>query len=379
MTPFFSLYLDGLRCALALSVFVTHALIRPYGGSLPTAGVSGWDKEIVAGLFVLSGFLAELSLSKYLSLGAYLRGRATRLLAGLLPGVILGEVVVRSLGLLDTDIEFPFKPDRLGWEPAVATLMFLNRIWFLHLEPIGNAPLWYIGIVAWCYVLFAILSYLPTPRRQVLFLVMAVLVGPQVLLFLVLFLVGVGAAKIREVSLPLLLAVLFWLGSIMMAALYFAVGVRERFAWHVVDWIGSDLARSLQYRRFIVSDIVFGSLMALNLWAAGQLLQQKSVQARLTIPEPISRLVRALARSSYGVYVFQAPALFAATAVFPWAQGSIWMAAIDGIVLALLVVAGLWLEPFRRHIDAVFECLLQYEPLRRFCITHRQHTYNLRP
>ena len=223
----FSIHLDALRGLAALAVFWGHlrALLfvefaqveRPNIGVKAAYFLDGFGHIAVMVFFVLSGYLISASVlraqsSNRWSWSWYGLNRATRLYVVLIPALLLTAIWdhlgMRLWGHHTVYDLSPFYHHIISW-PILRSetwscfggnLLFLQNFWVL---PFGsNSPLWSLSNEFWYYILFplgflASRSATPIAKRAVfavLALLVLVMVGKEVALYFLIWLMGTALA-----------------------------------------------------------------------------------------------------------------------------------------------------------------------------------------
>jgi peptidoglycan/LPS O-acetylase OafA/YrhL len=193
VNPRLSTSLDLLRLAAALAVACAHL------SHLLTPGMPRWlagnGQEAVSIFFVLSGYVIAYSVStREQQWRTYALARAARLYSVVLP-CLVAAFVADALGRALSPGWYG-ATGFIGPGPTAPTLLaylgFTNELWSSHVVIGTLEPMWSLGFEVPYYVLFGVLLFAPRAVRLPLSLVWAALVGPRVLLYLPLWLLGVG-------------------------------------------------------------------------------------------------------------------------------------------------------------------------------------------
>jgi peptidoglycan/LPS O-acetylase OafA/YrhL len=220
-----SAILDMLRAASATLVMIGHVrglFFVPYADVTDKGWVkqalyfmTGLGHEAVMVFFVLSGFFISANIFHALGTGRwkwdwYLSRRVTRLSVVLLPALLIGFAFDKAgLSLFGTDgpygggegydhiIAAPVA-ERLGWTVFLGNAAYLQEIFVPTFG--SNGPLWSLSYEFWYYLLFPCLIVAGFGRglaRRAIHglaaMVIALLVGEQILLYFLIWLFGVGA------------------------------------------------------------------------------------------------------------------------------------------------------------------------------------------
>ncbi len=191
-----SVYLDLLRFLAAAVVFAGHAYPQRLTGGVPALWrFWGFGNDAVMVFFVLSGFvIAYVADQKERTLKSYSISRFARLYSVAVPAIVL-TVVADAIGSRLAPVLYSahwFATDNPSWRIA-ANLLFVNELWFTSVRPFSNVPFWSLGYEFWYYAIFAVAMYLGSWQRLVALVMIALVVGPKILLLLPVWLLGVWA------------------------------------------------------------------------------------------------------------------------------------------------------------------------------------------
>jgi len=212
---------------------------------------------------------------------------------------------------------------------ALADITFTNELWFSHTVFGSNGPYWSMGFEVPYYIVFAFISFTQARLRMVLVAGWAALVGPKILLYFTIWLLGVALYSViqqmrtRRVALGL---------GIMLAMLVlFSI---YTFILHPMKWIyqnayeahslGSLLPPAMYYAGI---GIMFAVIVVGFQWA--------SLGMNLFSPA-FERLVRWLAGGSFTVYLVHLPVMHMVLALNPAMKNTRWPA-IAGMALVLAI------------------------------------------
>lgn len=189
MSPSLSVYLEVLRIAATLIVFVAHSLplYEPFR-EFATEAKLGRDGVVF--FFVLSGFVISWCASERdRSPVMFVINRAARIYSVAIPGIALGIAVSLLLRWIHSTPEFEY-PLRKLWLYLPMYLTFTGTLWNLTEVPPQNFPYWSLNFEVWYYLLFAVGFYVRGRWRVPLLLLLAAIVGPEILLMSLLWLGG---------------------------------------------------------------------------------------------------------------------------------------------------------------------------------------------
>ncbi|MGZ5821914.1 MAG: acyltransferase family protein, partial [Croceibacterium sp.] len=201
LSPAFSLFLDIVRFAAALIVFLEHA--KPMGlvGSLGL--LDGLSGEAVIAFFVLSGFIIETTTRRERGWRHFALARAARIYSVFIPALVLGLVLkltaalVLNRALLHELWTFDLAPWRLA-----ASALFLGQAWTLQVPLPWNGAVWSLHFEVIYYVLFGFLAFAPRAWRLPAAMIVCALAGPKILLLMPCWWLGVWIAKHPHLGLP---------------------------------------------------------------------------------------------------------------------------------------------------------------------------------
>jgi len=305
-----SIYLDLLRVAAALLVFLGHlSWAKLSGGALWPLQRLGHDGVIV--FFVLSGFVIQyVTMHKETGLHDYAVARLARLYSVVLPALLLT--------LLCDQIGQNIRPDIYISEdqtmPGLRLLaggLFLSQSWGWNLTMLSNVAFWSLPYEFWYYQIFGAALFLRGRQRIFWVTLGCIMAGPAILLYFPIWLFGAAAffASTRtqpgraSATLLFVISSLALLGLLVLEALRLIPRVEE----------AAFLPPS-----FSPVDYVTGALVAVNLYAAA------------FVPLPLGRLgkpIAYLAGFTFALYLFHMPLLHLAATVVP----SDWPVSLRGL------------------------------------------------
>ena len=208
-----SLYLDVLRLAAAMAVFVAHS--QGYlVDSIPLAIASHGD-EAVAAFFVLSGFvIAYVADQKETTWRAYTMARLVRLFS-VVPIALFITFIADMLGNRIN----PAYYETVRWYNAdyldalLRNLTFTNEVWLQSATFGSNHAYWSLGFEAQYYLLFGLITFLPQRLKAAAALTWIAFVGPIIAAFLLLWWLGVFAYRACERAPSFRVGAVLWIMS----------------------------------------------------------------------------------------------------------------------------------------------------------------------
>jgi peptidoglycan/LPS O-acetylase OafA/YrhL len=311
MTKETSIYLDAVRFAAALIVFLSHFGEKRWSGGL------GWQltrfgAPAVDVFFVLSGYvIAYVVATKEADLRSYAISRAARLYSVCIPVLLLTAV----LGFLGRKINPNFDAGDASVRAYLLSVAFTNQLWFINVRPGNNIPYWSLGYEAIYYAIFAAMTYAPKRWRFATTSLCCLIAGPRILIMMPLWLLGAGAYfATRRLKLNESIGAAIWLISTGILAW---MAIR---AWGQVDQSAEATATFLrpltEWRPFAI-DYVIGLLIAANFAAF-----QFSSAYFTKLLEPVGGAIRWLAGATFTLYLAHYPIGRFVAQVFPWPVGS---------------------------------------------------------
>ena len=310
MTRSFSVYLDLVRFLAAFLVLLHHAryLYNP-GHFLFSLG-----HEAVIVFFLLSGYvIAYVSDTKERTLRDYSISRLARIYSVVVPAILL-------TGSFDF-IGYSVDPDAYpagyqAWDlipiRVIASLLFLNQVWFLSIQPFSNVPYWSLGYEVWYYAGFALVTYVGGRKGWLLFLMLALLLGPKIIILMPLWWAGVylyRSQTLRRIS-P-------GLGWVLVLASI--LGLAAYVNWNVAGW-GRGLLLALvgpEWTREFVSSQRFPADYVLALCVATHFVGLRAICERYQEVSALwARPIQALAGSTFTLYLLHRPMILFYFALF---------------------------------------------------------------
>lgn len=344
-----SLYLDLVRVAAAMTVFLGHAS----AGRL-TGGVfwrlTDHGPEAVDVFFVLSGFvIAHVTAGRERSAAAYGLSRAARICSVALPALLL-TLILDDLGRR-VDPALYAHWGAYHWhgrpEQFLRGLFFLNETWFTDLAPGSDFPYWSLGYEVWFYVVFGVAVFAPGGGKWAAALLLLAL-GPAIAALFPVWLMGVACHRFcTRGHLRRGLAWSFCLGPLLPLAAYEIL----------VGAFGRPRLSTPYLRSTTIQDYLIGALFALHL-AGFRFLSHRPAALLRRFSGPI----RWVAGASFALYLFHAPLIQFLGAMAPWAPESWQRRALIFLGTPLIVLAlaelterrkALWRRGFARLLARV--------------------------
>lgn len=320
MNSITSIYLDLVRFLAALLVFMHHlAYERLTGTALGSLGVFGEDGVMI--FFVLSGYvIAYVSAEKEGTPREYFASRFARLYSVVVPTLVLTVLFDYWGKQLDPSLYEGRSNDSVPWLRVLVSLSFTNQFWFSDIRYFSNVPYWSISFEFWYYVLFGVALFLKGNIRWVVLTVLAVVIGPPIILLAPVW--GLGVWVYRANSQETFSVGAGWalfLGSLAMYLGYRYWGLGAQLTALSDAWIAPVVEPvQLHKARFFLHDYAVGLLVALHLIGANALAQRGTLHLH-----SFERPIRVAASYTFSLYLLHYPLLHLLAALSPWPAGDI--------------------------------------------------------
>jgi peptidoglycan/LPS O-acetylase OafA/YrhL len=351
-----SLYLDLLRLAAALEVFVYHL------AGLPNTGVAnglwtGFGHEAVTIFFVLSGFVIPYAAaSREPDPSAFAVARLTRIYSVALPCLALTLFFDWAGHRVDPAIYQGLSPTGSPLHRIGTGAVMLNESW-QSIQMLSNTPYWSIAYEFWYYAIFATLFFLRGRVRIVSTVAVALVAGPNIILLFPIWAAGWLALRERVTA-----AWPKWLIWIAFIQPIFVFAAYNRFEFQRVGgaWLESGLGHDiwwtqLAWSRYLLTDTLLGCSVALNLAAAkhlGPLLER--------LIGRLSRPIRWGVARSFTLYLLHQPAILIVTALLATSLAvQIRGVVIGAVTFAIVVGVAQVTELQRGHLKPLVRWVIE--------------------
>jgi peptidoglycan/LPS O-acetylase OafA/YrhL len=247
--------------------------------------------EAVVVFFVLSGLvIAHAADRPGTTLASYAVNRAARILPVAVPALVLSAIA--GLWIEGTDL------GSVAWL-TLPNMVFLGQVWSFDFNPPVNGTFWSLNFEVWYYAIFGAALFARGPWRVIVPCLLGLAAGPKALMLLPTWLVGVAvyrwSPRIGErgaLALVLLTAVF----GAALALSGVPILLRGRLFAAAPDFM-HQLGASNRF----ATDWLLALLVGLNFAAARSL-------GRFARPlEANARPIRALAGTTFTIYLFHAP------------------------------------------------------------------------
>jgi peptidoglycan/LPS O-acetylase OafA/YrhL len=296
----FSIYLDLVRFSAACLVYLYHSnqrwLIEPI---LPA---SNYGHSSVVVFFVLSGYvIAYVTATKERDWATYAASRLSRVFSVAIPAIVL-TLALDAAGrqLVPAAYGYPF--DWFGLRIGSGLLM-ANEAWFVSITLFSNVPYWSVCYESWYYVGFALLVFLPRRRALPLLLLLALLLGPKIVLLAPIWALGVLLFRWRRLAdISEVTGWILTLSTVPAIVLFHHFDIEEIGAGALRSLIGEHGFVQMTFSRFFISDYLLGPLVMLH-FAGMRRVAPRLAPLFLAIEKPVKRL----AACTFTLYLLHQP------------------------------------------------------------------------
>lgn len=298
-----SIALDIVRALAALAVLVGHARqLGHYDGYWPFSVLFQHNAVIV--FFVLSGLVIAASVDRARQLGtpqtlaSYALARASRILPVALPALLLSLAVI-AVNSLISPVTY-FREDAWGIPTSnlISAVLFLSESYQTGL-PL-NPPYWSLCYEVWFYALFAAATFLDGRKRLIWVAGLAAIAGPNILLMLPVWLVGVALARMPLARRPASV----WLGAVFAALALAALYLVPMWARPVQQLVPDLAFWDLGFATYAFSDAALAVAIALG-FVGLRILTASGANWLEKVDAP----VRWFANMSFSLYLLHWPLL----------------------------------------------------------------------
>jgi len=309
MKPGTSLYLDIVRFAAALTVFIEHFREHTKIGFAAFWGdhpfwYSHWypfSQTAVTVFFVLSGYvIAHVLATRERTPVDYAASRLARLYSVVVPALLLTAICNYLI-----ELRYPtaFQAFQSGGTTGVAlsylrTALFVNGFWLWPDLELPNTPFWTLSFEAFYYLSIAVLVFARGRSRILSILALALIAGPSMVLLAPTWLLGYLAYQVsRRWQARARSAVPLWLVSL--ALLPLCSFIELHFREHLTFLRTPDQAIG-----GLVAAYAAATCFAVNVLAFNALADRIEPLLR-----PIAAAIRWLGSMTFALYLFHQPLL----------------------------------------------------------------------
>ncbi len=345
-----SLYLDLVRFAAALAVFLSHYGTRHFTGGM-LYQMQPYGAEAVDVFFVLSGFvIGHVTASRETDPRSYIVNRMARVYSVAVPALLLTLALDTAGSALDPNMYPADAPPHYQagdlFRGYLMSALFVNQLWTLDIRPGTDWPYWSLGYEVWYYVIFGVAMFAPRRIRVWAIPAAAAIAGPRILSLFPLWLLGVACHRLtratrQSVPIGIICVVVSVSGWIWYEALAFSHGRLY------------GLAPDALSRPELAQDYVVAGLFALHLIGICHLSDRIAPLLR-----PVATPIRWLAAATFSIYLMHYPVLQFIAAVMPWplttalAQASLFVLTLAAVFL-MAEVSERRKEPWRRAFGTI--------------------------
>ena len=190
-----SVYLDLLRLAAAMLVFLGHAAMPFLAGDRFSA-LTPYMGDAVMLFFVLSGFvIGHATAARPGDARGYAVARLARIYSVALPALALTLVLDSIGGAIRPEYHAAYAGTTLP-NPVLHHLLpvfFLNHLWYFDFAMGTAGAYWSLCYEVWYYLAFGGIMFLRGWRRFAFLALLGLLVGPKIAVYFSVWLVGLAA------------------------------------------------------------------------------------------------------------------------------------------------------------------------------------------
>ena len=346
-TPFItrplSIALDAVRALAALAVLVGHAQqLGHYSGPWPFSLLFQHNAVIV--FFVLSGLVIAASVDKgRTTLTSYTIARVSRILPVAVPALVLSVLVIGIDAAIAPTPFFGEDAQGFPGRDLLFALLFLSESYQTGMPM--NPPYWSLCYEIWFYALFAAATYLTGWKRLGWIVALSALAGPNVLMLLPVWLMGVVLARLpalRALS-PGPGAALVGLAIMAMYAVPYAAPALHGLLRLAIPW-------KMGFSLYALSDLILAVAIALGFAGLRAILPDG-----LRAIEAIERPVRWFANMSFSLYLLHWPLLKLARVLRAPDQGALGFVTV---LIGIVVICGAF-AAVTEHRRQAFRALIE--------------------
>jgi peptidoglycan/LPS O-acetylase OafA/YrhL len=322
MSHSFSLYLDIIRIAASIAVFLDHICSYPFTRNVIWHPLGTYGETAIIIFFVLSGYvIAYVVSTRENTASLYVSARVSRIYSVVIIALIATSIF-DNLGL-QFNPEF-YSHQKIMWKPQsimgyVSSFFFINEYQifkFNGISPGTNAPFWSLSFEVAYYVAAGLILFLKKWAAIPAIVLLLALAGKTIVALLPLWILGYCLYYFR---LPRINMILLY--ALFVLSLCFLVSAPK---------IASVLPTSESFdmlfpwgrgpfNRNLVKDYMTAAFFCINLVCARAILASENYK----IPHFFTSSVRWMASLTFPLYLLHFPALSFFGAISPWGNESI--------------------------------------------------------
>lgn len=229
------------------------------------------------------------------NLGDYFFSRISRLYSVVIPAIIITIVCDQIGRKINENLYLSVYSDSYPIVRVLSNMFFVQEFWGAGIRLFSNGPFWSLSYEFSYYVLFGVIFYLRGFNRLFIFLAVAVLVGPNILLLAPIWFLGVAIERMK------ITPSILWsfLGAIVVPVFYFYYKNTIQDSLPIFDELG--------YSKRFLSDYCIGVMIALEiLFVRGVLKHQ---QLNNYNSGYLGGVIRYLASYTFSLYLYHFPLL----------------------------------------------------------------------
>jgi len=300
--------------------------------------------------FVLSGYvIAYSTLEGDRNTERFVVARLSRLYSVVIPALLLTAILQVVGGRVNPQF---YAEHSRGFHILryVLTACFLQNIWFFSASPPTNLPFWSLSYEFWYYALFGVAVFVRrTASKLCTLIALAILIGPNILLLMPCWLVGVAVFTFRG-RLTALVVYKKFVFALSASLLLMAVTLMPPYPHNCSN-------NCFFYSAAFLSDWVTALAVGFTIISFDEL--------RVPPPQKLLALfTRRCADHTFSLYLYHFPLIAFATAIMPLHKTVVVQGGIATCIVFVIVLLSLCTEAKRSNWRAMFT--VGYYGFRRF-------------
>ncbi|MEO8304479.1 MAG: acyltransferase [Betaproteobacteria bacterium] len=339
----FSIYLDLIRFLAACLVVVYHSNLRAVVE--PVLPASNYGHPAVIVFFVLSGYvIAFITDRKENTPVEYWASRLSRIYSLAIPAILLSVILDNVGERIEPSFYQGATTHDYGLLRAATSWLFINEIWTISITAFSNVPYWSLCYEMWYYVMFSVLTFMKGGRRVAVLVLIALFLGPKILLLAPLWFLGVVLYRWKAPErMPEWLGWVCTLGSIVAIVLFEHFDLTDVLTDTLKAAIGAQALKELTFSKFFLGDYLLGPIVYVNF------LGMRRIAHRFSwLLLGAQRPIKACAGYTFSAYIYHQPLiLFWAAVINGSPSGYAFYAGVISATVASIWILG-WLTEQRR-------------------------------
>ncbi|WP_374584641.1 acyltransferase family protein [Pseudoduganella sp.] len=336
MSRSFSLYLDALRLAAALTVMLAHTARASILGAPLLPNSVGHNAVVV--FFLLSGYvIAYVAEHKENDAASFWTSRLARIYSVALPAVLLAPLADMLGQMVDARAYAGLTTHDYGWLRVAASLLFANELWLVSIMPFSNSAYWSLCYEMAYYLLFSLWCFGRGARRWLWLALAMLLIGPKILLLAPVWCLGVVVYRWQGgYAIGAATGWLLWLASLVGLAAFQYWDVGAALSHWTGSVLGPELYRQLHFSKHFLGDYPLALLIAMNFIGF-----RRIAPAFDSLFAALAPALRRAAGYTFSIYLFHLPlVLLFEVLLAGMGQGYAYLAAVLAATLASVVLLG---------------------------------------